>query len=445
MSTVVLFGTLDTKGAEYAFVRAELIALGCDVVLVDTGVLGDPLVAPDIGRNEVAAAGPSDLNQLVQAGDRGEAVSAMAAGAAVVARRLLDEGRLDAVLGLGGSGGASIMAEIAAALPIGVPKVVVSTIASGETAPYVRGTDVTLMYPIVDIAGLNRISRPILRNAAAAVAGMAAAADRLKPGRADRRRSDEAALSSATPERPLIAATMFGVTTPGVDALRSRLEELGYEVLVFHATGTGGASMEALIRSGHIDAVADMTTTELADELAGGVCSAGATRLTAAAECGIPQVVSAGALDMVNFGPRTTVPDRYRDRTLYAHNENVTLMRTSAEECAELGRRVATRLSAATAPTAIFLPRRGLSMLSVDGAPFCDPAADTALIQAITSTVDHRVRCREYDADVNDATFARAMADELDTSYRTWRQKVSTRTDDTLDETPQTEKEPPGR
>ncbi|MGI8869989.1 MAG: Tm-1-like ATP-binding domain-containing protein [Mycobacteriales bacterium] len=404
---VACFGTLDTKGAEYEFVRDELRHAGCDVILVDTGVLGRPATDADIDRAEVARAGGSTLDALAASGDRADAITAMAAGAARTARVLLAEGRLDAAFGLGGSNGATILAEVAAALPVGVPKVLVSTIAAGETAPYVRGTDLTLIYPVVDIAGLNRVSRPVLENAAAATAGMA--------HRAARRRTESPPDPHA---RPIVAASMFGVTTPGVDALRHRLTELGYEVLVFHATGVGGTSMEALIRSGLIAAVADLTTTELADELLGGVCSAGPDRLTAAAQQGIPQIVSVGALDMVNFGPANTVPPAYADRTLYRHNDNVTLMRTNSDECGALGRIIGARLSGASAPVTVFLPTGGVSMLSVPGAPFHDPSADDALFAAIEDSSGPPVQVRRVAADINDQTLAHTMADELHAMVR---------------------------
>lgn len=400
--TIVLIGTLDTKSAEYAFLRARLSAAGCAVVVVDAGVLGEPALVPDISRHEVAGAVGRDVAELAVA-DRGEAVRVMALGAARVARRLYDTGRLHGVLGAGGSNGAHILGEVAAALPVGVPKVVVATVAAGDTRSYVRATDVTMTYPVVDIAGINRISARILANAAAAVAGMVADAP-LPP----------------LPDRPLVGVTVFGVTTAGVTVLRERLDELGYEVLAFHATGVGGQSMEALVRSGELAAVADVTTTELADELAGGVCSAGPDRLTAAAQTGVPQVVSLGALDMVNFATPGSVPERYAHRRLHQHNPAVTLMRTDAKECTELGLRIAARLNTATAPVTLFVPERGLSQISVAGGVFADPVADAALIEAVTGAVAPPVHVVRMDTDVNDPAFATAMADTLDAHRRGW-------------------------
>jgi uncharacterized protein (UPF0261 family) len=383
VATVVLVGTLDTKGHEYAYLRDRLLEHGVDVLLVDAGVQ-EPLVEPDVALPRAGY------------GDRGAAVEAMAERAEEAVLRLHEEGRLDGVLALGGSGGTAIATRAMRALPVGVPKLMVSTMASGDTRPYVGAVDVSMTYSVVDIAGINAVSARILSNAAAAIAGMAKAA----PPEADS-------------GKPLVGATMFGVTTPCVTRARERLEELGYEVLVFHATGTGGQSMEALVRGGFITAVLDVTTTELADDLVGGVLSAGPDRLEAAGAAGIPQVVSLGALDMVNFGPMDSVPERFRDRNLYVHNPTVTLMRTTPEECAELGRRIARKLNAAAGPVTLFVPLRGVSMIAVEGQPFHDPAADEALVGALREGLDDSVDVRELDTDVNDPAFAEAMAERL--------------------------------
>ena len=403
MATVVLLGTLDTKGEEYDFLRRRVRKEGVDALLVDTGVLGVPLAEPDISREEVAEAAGADAQELAKSGDRGAAVEAMARGAAEIVKELHAQGRLDAVLALGGSGGTAIATHAMRELPVGVPNLMVSTMASGDTRPYVGAVDVTLMYSVVDIAGLNPISERILGNAAAAAAGMA-----------------KVERPQAEGEKPLVGATMFGVTTPSVTEARKRLEELGYEVLVFHATGTGGQAMEALIRSGFITASLDVTTTELADELVGGVLSAGRERLEAAGELGIPQVVSLGALDMVNFGPFETVPPQFRDRVLYKHNPTVTLMRTTPEECAELGRVIADKLNQAQGPLTLFVPLKGVSLIATEGQVFHDPAADEALFAALRYHLDPDVDLQELDLDVNDPEFARAMADRLDAHYRSW-------------------------
>jgi uncharacterized protein (UPF0261 family) len=394
MATVVLLGTLDTKGHEYAYLRERLHEQGVDVLVVDAGVF-EPLAEADVSRQEVAAAAGADVAALAESGDRGAAVDAMGRGAAEVVRRLHEEGRLDGILSVGGSGNSSIAAQAMRALPVGVPKLLVSTLASGDTRPYVGATDVTMTYSVVDISGLNRISERILANAAGAIAGMSQVRVEEDGG------------------RPLIGATMFGVTTPAVTRARERLEELGYEVLVFHATGTGGLSMEALARGGFLAGVLDLTTTELADDLVGGVLSAGPDRLEAAGQLGLPQVVSLGALDMVNFGPREAVPPQFEGRNLYVHNPTVTLMRTTSEECAELGRRIARKLSAATGPTALFVPLQGVSMIATEGGPFHDPAADEALFAALREGLGGNVELHELDLDVNDPAFADAMANRL--------------------------------
>lgn len=397
MPTVVLLGTLDTKGAEYGFLRQCLTRAGVNTVLVDCGVYGARSVEPDIGADAVASAGGASLAELREDGDRGRAVSVMADGAAKILAHLVAEGRADGVLAMGGSGGTSLAAHAMRALPVGVPKLIVSTVASGDTRPYVGARDIAMMYSVVDISGINRLSAQILANAAGALAGMV-----------DAHMPD-------VPTRLLVGATMFGVTTPSVTAVRERLEERGYEVLVFHATGTGGQSMEALAADGFLSGILDITTTELADELAGGIMSAGPDRLEMASRLGLPQVVSLGALDMVNFGPLDSVPSRYQGRRLYQHNENVTLMRTTPEECAELGRRLATKLNAALGPAALFVPLGGVSAIAMPGQVFHDPEADEALFGAIRDTLDTgRVELIEMDTHINDPAFATAMAEHFE-------------------------------
>lgn len=393
---VGILGTLDTKGAEFAFLKARVEAAGAATLTIDVGILGEPAFAPDVTAEEVARAAGADLAALRTRGDRGEAVAAMASGAAAVVARLHREGRIGGVVSMGGGGGTAIGTAAMRALPVGVPKLMVSTLAAGDVRAYVGVSDVTMMPAIVDVAGVNRISARIIANAAAAMAGMVLA---------------EA--PEATGDKPLIAATMFGVTTPCVTKAREVLEAAGYEVLVFHATGAGGQSMESLIRGGFIAGVLDITTTELADELAGGVLSAGPDRLEAAGEMGIPQVVSVGALDMVNFGAPETVPERYRDRSFYRHNPQVTLMRTTAEENAELGRLIAAKLGRAKGPTVLMLPLRGVSLIDVAGQPFHDLAADRALFEALRANLPANVGLVEMDTEINDETFAVRAAELL--------------------------------
>lgn len=398
MATVALLGTLDTKGAEYAFVIERLRAAGVDALVVDAGVLGTPTLDADVTRAEVAEAAGASISDLAAAADRGAAVTTMARGAAVVLQRLVDAGSIDGALALGGTGGTSIAAEAFRAVPLGTPKVIVSTAASGDTSMYVGVTDLVLFPSVTDVAGVNRLSRQVLANAAAAMAGMVTKE-----------------LPPASDDRPLVAASMFGVTTQGVTIAREELEQRGYEVLVFHMTGVGGRTLEHLAATGWLVGILDITTTELADELVGGVFSAGDARLTAAGAAGIPQVVSVGALDMVNFGPRDTVPEQFADRNLYVHNPSVTLMRTTPQECAELGTRLARRLAGATGPTSLFLPLRGVSAIAVEGQPFYDPQADQALFDAVRNTLtDTDVEVVELDLAVNDPGFATAMATRLD-------------------------------
>ncbi len=398
MATVVLLGTMDTKGEEYEFARRLLEKEGCDVITVDVGIKGEPRMRPDITREQVAEAAGCKLVALAEKNDRGYAIGRMSEGAARVVCTLHQENRLQGIFALGGSGGSSIAAFAMRALPIGVPKLLVSTIASGDTSAYVGQTDITMMYSVVDIAGINAISERILSNAAAAIAAMAQAAERFVP----RKKT-----------RPLVAVTMFGVTTPCVTAARRRLEDLGYETIVFHANGSGGKAMESLIRNGYFSGVLDVTTTELADEVAGGLLTAGADRLEIAGRTGIPQVVSLGALDMVNFGPVETVPERYRNRKLYRHNPNVTLMRTTAEECRRLGKMIGCKLNESKGPTAVFVPMKGFSLISEKNEIFHDPDADKALIDSLMGTLKPHVQLVVLDTAINDPFFAEAMADAM--------------------------------
>ncbi|TCP45121.1 uncharacterized protein (UPF0261 family) [Tamaricihabitans halophyticus] len=400
MAKVLLVGTLDTKRDEYLWLRARLRELGCAVTVLDVGSYSDGAGIADYPPVEVARAAGADLDALRSANDRGAALVAMAEGAAKLARQRYDAAEVDAVLAVGGSGGSSIAGRVFQALPIGLPKLLVSTMASGDVRPYVGSVDVTLMYSVVDISGINSISEQILGNAVAATAGMA---KRFASARGD-----------TSTDRPVIAASMFGLTTPAVDEARSYLTELGYEVLVFHATGTGGRALEALAASGLLAGVLDLTTTELADELVGGVLSAGPTRLEAAGARGIPQVVSLGALDMVNFGPRESVPEVFAGRQFLVHNPTVTLMRSTAEELAELGRIIAGKLVAARGPVEVFLPLRGLSGIDCAGGPFADPAADQACFEALRAGLaGSAVTVHARESAINDPGFGRAAAQAL--------------------------------
>lgn len=404
--SVLLIGTLDTKGAEIAHVRDRLRAAGVPVLVADAGAKGEPAFVPDIPRTAI-------FDPAKAGNDRGTAVALAADGAAKLAAQLHRDGKLTGVLSLGGSAGTTIGTAAMRALPVGLPKLMVSTLASGQVQPYVGTRDVMMMYSVVDIAGLNRVSRAVLDNAAAAMIGMHSSFvirhTSSVPG-ADRATNDGGQMTN---DKPLIAATMFGVTTPCVEAARKILEAAGYEVLVFHATGSGGRTMEGLIRDGLIAGVLDITTTELADELAGGVLSAGPDRLTAAALRGVPQLISVGALDMVNFGPPETVPEKYKGRRFYRHNPTVTLMRTTPEEMDQLGKEVAQKASAANSPTALMLPLNGVSAIDADGGPFWWPEADAALFQSLRNWMAPGADVTELDLHINDPAFAEACANKL--------------------------------
>lgn len=394
--SVYLVGTLDTKGREIGYVRDLLSGYGVKTQVIDAGSGGDPAIAADITRETVFQAARTTLADVRSRADRGSAVNLAAVGVARLLSDLYEQGKVQGVLGLGGSAGTTIGTAAMRALPIGVPKVMVSTLASGQTRPYVGDKDILLLNSVVDLVGINRISREILGQAARAMAGMVT-------------------LPRPTPpeiERPLIAATMFGVTTPCVEKAREILEAAGYEVLVFHATGNGGQAMETLIADGLIAGVLDITTTELADELVGGTLSAGPDRLTAAGKRGIPQVISVGALDMVNFGPRETVPARFSTRRFHVHNANVTLMRTTRDENRQLGEEIARKAAASTGPVAILLPLQGVSAIDRSGQSFDDPLARAALFDAIRQNRGS-VELMEINHHINDAEFAEAAAHKL--------------------------------
>jgi len=394
--TIALIGTFDTKGEEFCFLRDQIQSAGLRTLMIDVGVLDSPSFAVDISQAEVAAAAKEDLAQLRAEQNRGRSVTVMALGARTILLRLFAQAAIDGVVSLGGSAGTSIATAAMRELPYGFPKLMVSTLASGDTKPYVGTKDICMMPSVLDISGLNRVSRRILSNAAGAICGMVAA--------------EPAGLLD---QRQAIAATMFGVTTPCVTAARRMLEQRGYEVLVFHATGAGGQAMEQLIADGAVRAVLDITTTELADELVGGVLTAGPHRLEAAGSQGIPQLICPGAIDMVNFGPAETVPAHFRNRQLYVHNPTVTLMRTTPEECAEIGRLTATKLNQATGPVTVLIPLQGVSALDKSGMPFYSREALNAYRQALKAALSPAIRLVELDAHINDDSFALAAVDLL--------------------------------
>lgn len=402
MSTIAILGTYDSKGVEHAFLADKIRARGHRTLLIDAGSLAQPALAVDVPSSEVAkASGRSDWQEVLKRQDRGECVSLMAAGAQKVLENLVAQGRVDGVISLGGGGGTAICTQAMRALPIGLPKLMVSTLASGNTAPYVGTRDITMMPAIADVAGINRLTRLIFDNAAGAICGMVEAA------------AARQAQGSNSQDKPLVVASMFGNTTACVTRAKEVLEQAGYEVLVFAATGNGGRSMEALIESGLVSGVLDITTTEWADELCGGVLSAGPTRLEAAGKMGLPAVVAPGCLDMVNFGEAASVPAQYKDRCFYVHNAQVTLMRTTAAENRELGRIIAAKLNAYSRPPQVMVPTRAISVISAKGKPFHDAQADAALLQSLRDHLKPEVSLHTLDCEINDPLFAEACAKAL--------------------------------
>lgn len=395
MATIAILGTMDTKGQEHGFVAEQIRALGHKCLVIDVGVLDPPQLQPDISRFEVAQAAGKDLHALVAKRDRGEAVSAMSRGAPIVLSRLAAEKKIDGVISLGGGGGTAIATAAMRALPIGFPKVMVSTLASGNTSAYVGVKDIVMFPSIVDVAGLNRISRQILSRAAGAICGMVEA----QPPQGE--------------DRQVIVASQFGNTTDCVTHARKILEAEGYEVLVFHATGIGGRTMESLVESGMVSGVLDITTTEWADELVGGILNAGPTRLEAAARHGVPAIITPGCLDMVNFGPPETVPAKFKGRNFYQHNPQVMLMRTTPEECDELGKILAQKINLSTGPVTVLIPLKAISVISAPGQKFHDPAADHALFESLKQNLRKDILVTEMDCAINDPAFAEACARTL--------------------------------
>lgn len=392
MATIAVLGTLDSKGHEHAFVADRIRERGHQPLLIDIGTLKEPQVKPGIPGTSILEFADLELPELE---DRGQRVGVMAKALPLFLAHLVAEQKIDAVISLGGGGGTAIATAGMRALPIGFPKLMVSTLASGHTAHYVGTKDIVMFPSIVDVAGLNVISETIFSRAAGAICGMVEAKIAIDGG------------------RPIIVASMFGNTTECVDHARRLLENAGYEVLVFHATGAGGRTMESLIESGMVAGALDITTTELADELVGGVLSAGPERLKAAGKKGIPAIVTPGCLDMANFGERNTVPDAFEHRNLYVHNPQVTLLRTNKEECDHLGKILSEKVNAYTGPVTVLLPKKAISIISAEGQPFHDPDADKALFDAIRQNLNERVKLVELDFEINAPEFAAACAEEL--------------------------------
>lgn len=399
MKTIAVAGTFDTKGKEFLYVKELIEELGLKTYMINTGVFNSEIEV-DVSNKEIAKEAGYDIDDIVSRRDRAMATEALSKGMELLIPRLYAEGKFDGIISFGGSGGTSLVTPAMRALPIGVPKMMVSTMASGNVSQYVGTSDIIMMPSIVDVAGLNKISKTIFKNAVLAIAGMVGMADKIKEVEED--------------EKPLIAATMFGVTTPCVDFAKEYLEERGYEVLVFHATGTGGKTMESLIDAGFFKGVLDITTTEWCDEIVGGVLSAGPNRLEAAGRNHVPQVVSVGALDMVNFGPIDTIPEKFKSRNLYKHNPTVTLMRTTVEENIKFGQKIAEKLNASFGKTVLILPLKGVSMIDAPGQPFYGSKEDEALFDTLKNNIDKdKVNIVEMDNNINEKAFAQRAAEEL--------------------------------
>ena len=393
MATIAILGTLDSKAEEHSFLAERIRERGHNAALIDVGTGGEPQITPDYSRYEVAAATGVDLKSLIERHDRGACVVAMSEAAPIFLAQLVEAGTINGVVSLGGGGGTAIGTAAMRALPIGFPKLMVSTLASGNTAHYVGTKDIVMMPSIVDVSGLNRISRTIFTRAAGAICGMVEAKIDEEGG------------------KPLIVASMFGNTTTCVNEAKAILEEAGYEVLVFHATGSGGQAMESLIESGMVSGVLDVTTTEWTDEVVGATLSAGPTRMDAMTKAKVPAVVAPGCVDMANFGSRETVPPKFEGRNFYIHNPQVTLMRTNARECAEIGKVIAIKGNANTAPVAILNPLKAVSEINGEGQAFYDQEADTALFKAIRTNA--QVEVIDLEETINSFVFARACAEKL--------------------------------
>jgi uncharacterized protein (UPF0261 family) len=392
VKTICLIGSFDSKGAEYAFIREQILARGHGVLTINTGIMGSTGLFPvDVQAHEVAQAGGGSLEELRERKDRGQAIKIMCAGAPAIVRSLYGVKHFDGIIGMGGTGGTAVVTSAMRALPFGVPKVCVSTTAAGDVGAYVGTKDITMIPSIVDVAGINRISRIVFSRAAGAVCGMA-----------------ETTVSESSEGRPVVAASMFGNTTPCVNACMENLAKRGYEVLVFHATGTGGKTMESLVREGLVDAVLDITTTEWADTICGGLWDAGPERLDAAGQVGIPHLIAPGCVDMAIFGAMQTVPEKYREgkRIFYEWTPSVTLMRTNKEENERMGKIFAEKANAAKGPVAFLLPLRGVSFLDGDDQPFCDREADRAMFDAIKANVRESIEVVEMDSNINDPEFS---------------------------------------
>ena len=392
--TIAVIGALDTKGEEFLFVKKEIEKRGHKALVINVGIVDEPGFEPDVPADEVARAAGSSLSILKEKSDRGLAIETMSNGIAKVTADLHSAGRIQAVISMGGSAGTEIGTAGMRALPLGIPKVMVSTLASGDTKPYLGTRDIVMLPSIVDVAGINRLSARAYANAVGAVIGM---------------------VETPAPdikEKPLLAASMFGNTTPVVNRCRSILEKNGYEVLIFHQTGTPEI-LESLVADGYISGVLDITTTEWADEITGGVLPGGPNRYDVVSAKGIPQIVAPGCIDMANFWARETVPKQYDDRRFNQWAANITLMRTTPEDNATIGRILAEKANQSSGPVAFFLPLKGVSMLDAPGKEFWWPEANQALFDAVKDNLKPEIPVYEMDCNINDDEFADAMANKM--------------------------------
>jgi uncharacterized protein (UPF0261 family) len=394
---ILMIGAFDVKGEEYDYFRKLIEDNGNEVIAMDFGTYPDAgLFKVDITNDQVATAGGGDLKKLQEEKDRGNAMKVMSMGVSVLTKKLYEEAGFDGIVGLGGSGGTGIITSAMRTLPIGIPKIMVSTVASGDTSFYVGLKDITMIPSIVDVAGINQISEKIFRQAAGAVCGMV-----------------QMDYTARGDEKPIITASMFGQTTPCVSRCREILQSKGYEVLIFHGSGAGGKTMEAMVEEGYVKAVLDMTTTEWSDELLGGILTAGKHRLEAPGKAGIPHLIVPGCIDMVNFGPPDTVPEKYRGRNFYQSKPTTTLMRTNVEENRQLGKIFAQKANQAKGPVAFLIPLKGFSVTDSEGGPFWWPEADQAFLTTLKNNLNPEIKVVELDNHINDNEFSETAVEML--------------------------------
>lgn len=395
MKRLLVIGTFDTKGAEYAYVIEQIRQHGIDIMTMNIGTMGTTdLFAVDIKANQIVETAGEELEQIRSANDRGRAMRVMSEGASIMVRELYESGKIHGIFGMGGTGGSSVITAAMRSLPIGVPKLCVSTAAGADTSTYVGTRDVVMFPSITDVAGVNRISKVIFQRAAGAIVGMM-----------------QVELDKQADDKPIILASMFGNTTQCVNQCIPLLDQQGYETLVFHAVGSGGRTLEDLAQSGYAAGVLDITTTEWADTICDGIFSAGEARLSGPGQAGIPHLIVPGCIDMANYGAKETIPQRFHNRNLYEWNPNVTLMRTNVEENIQMGEIFAKKANAAKGPVAFLIPKRGYSILdSVDdaGVPnrFWDPEADAAFVSALKKNLASHIELIEVDLNINDPAFS---------------------------------------